>query len=117
MKYNFLNKLNSKDLNELRSIISNPSKVGEMIFELDNLMELKANANNMITIEETWFSPESYSILANNGIFTAEDLVNCDVHSLKGIGVITGEEISWGKKFYDFSNVNADEKESKKLIK
>ena len=59
MKYNFLKKLNSKDLGELRSIISDPSKVGEMIFEVDNLIGLKENANNMIPIEKTWFSPES----------------------------------------------------------
>lgn len=117
MKCNFLSKLNLKELEELSLIISDYNNINEIISEINKLKMLKKNVNSIIPIEKAWFSQESYNILVNNGIFTAEDLVNCDVHSLKGIGVITGEEISWGKKFYDFSNVNADEKESKKLIK
>lgn len=118
MKYKFLNKLNLKELEELNLVINNPNNIDDLVVELNEIKKLKENnPNNLICLDQRWFSQDSYKLLVDNGIVTVDDLVNCDVSALKGIDAITSEEINWGKKFYDFSNVTYNEKECKKLKK
>lgn len=107
MKYKFLEKFDLNELNELKLIVNNTDRVAGLIMEINKLIMINStNINNLILLNQLCFSEDSKKIFLENGISTVQDLICCDISSLKGIDSITKEEISWGKDFYDFSNVS-----------
>ena len=59
------------------------------------------------------FEPNELEVLKNNNIYNFQDLIDCDLDSLKGITMVIKEKLDWARNFYLFSFV--DDKKQKLL--
>lgn len=109
---NILEDLTIEELYSLKEIISKVDSItdlNELIDkEIDRKSKMVNNLNSFISIDDLGLSIECYKILKFNNVESVSDLINLDTSTLFGVDSSIKKEIEWAKKFFDYSNVNAN---------
>lgn len=115
-----LNDFSLSDLYLLLDIIDDCSSTDEIRKKIIDVIKLKEDQCEFnlrfdmdMFIKFQIFNSDELEVLRINGINNLQELIDCDLKSLKGMSQTIYEKLDWARKIYDMRGFSKKDKEKK----